>query len=87
LASGRAKVIEKQGRKNMEQVKLFTARGHDVLLEYEPETADMQEVNAAIDQLERQHAGKAFSLSTGERVETVTPETRDVTIIRPIAGG
>lgn len=71
----------------MEQVKLFSASGHDVLLEYDPATADMAEVNATIDQLERTYAGKAFSLTSGERVETVTPETREVTIIRPIAGG
>ena len=71
----------------MEQVKMFSSTGHDVLLEYDPATADMQEVNAAIDQLETQHHGKAFSLTTGERVETVTPDTREVTIIRPIAGG
>jgi len=71
----------------MEQVKVFSSNGHDVLLEYDPATADMTEVNAAIDQLEKQYGGKAFSLTTGERVETVTPETREVTIIRPIAGG
>jgi len=71
----------------MEQVKLFSPGGHDVLLEYDPATANMAEVNAAIDQLEKQFSGKAFSLATGERVETVTPETQDVTIIRPIAGG
>lgn len=71
----------------MEQVKLFSSSGHDVLLEYDPATADMAEVNAAIDQLEKQSGGKAFSLTTGERVETVTPETREVTIIRPMSGG
>lgn len=71
----------------MEQVKLFSQRGHDCLLEYDPATADMQEVNEAIDQLERTYGGKAFSLESGERVETVTPDTKEVTIIRPIAGG
>ena len=71
----------------MEQVKMFSNRGDDVLLEYDPATADMAEVNKAVDELEKQHGGKAFSLSSGERVETVTPDTRDVTIIRPIAGG
>lgn len=71
----------------MEQVKLFSSSGHDVLLEYDPATADMAEVNKAIDELEHQQGGKAFSLATGERVETVTPETKEVTIIRPMAGG
>ena len=71
----------------MEQVKLFSARGHDVLLEYDPATADMAEVNKTVDELEKQFSGRAFSLSSGEPVETVTPETRDVTIIQLIAGG
>ncbi len=71
----------------MEQVKLFSQRGHDCLLEYDPATADMKEVNKTIDRLEKTYSGKAFSLASGERVETVTPETKDVTIIRPIAGG
>lgn len=70
-----------------QQVKLFSPSGHDVLLEYDPATADMTEVNEAIDKLEKDHGGKAFSLTSGERVETVTPDTREVTIIRPIAGG
>jgi len=72
---------------SMEQVKLFSARGHDVLLEYDPATADMKEVNEAVDKLEKQFSGKAFSMSTGERVETVTPDTRDLLIVQPIAGG
>lgn len=71
----------------MEQVKLFSSSGHDVLLEYDPATADMAEVNAAIDTLEKQYGGKAFSLATGERTEKVTREDSEVTIIRPMAGG
>lgn len=70
-----------------QQVKMFSSRGDDVLLEYDPATADMAEVNAAIDQLEKQTGAKAFSLATGERVETVTPDTKDVSLIRPFAGG
>ena len=71
----------------MEQIKRFSSGGDEVLLEYDPATADMKEVNNALDQLEKQFAGKAFSLATGERVEQITPETRDVTIINQIAGG
>jgi hypothetical protein len=70
-----------------QEVKLFSSSGHDVLLEYDPATADMKEVNAAIDKLEREYGGKAFSLTSGERVETVDRETSEVTIIRPMAGG
>ncbi|HEX8838451.1 MAG TPA: hypothetical protein VF748_16025 [Candidatus Acidoferrum sp.] len=71
----------------MEQIKVFSSRGDDVLLEYDPATADMNEVNAALDKLEESVAGRAFSMATGEAVEIVTPETRDTVIIRPIAGG
>ena len=71
----------------MEQIKLFSSRGHDVLLEYDPETADMKEVNETLSKLEKQFSGKAFSLVTGERVEKITPETRETVIIQPIAGG
>ena len=70
-----------------QQVKLFSSRGHDVLLEYDPATADMKEVNAALDKLEAHYHGKAFSLSSGAPVDTVTPEGRDIAIIHPIAGG
>lgn len=71
----------------MQQVTVFSMRGDDVLLEYDPVTADMDEVNATIDKLEKEMGGRAFSLATGEAVDRVTPETRDVTILRPIAGG
>lgn len=70
-----------------QEVTIFSAAGHDVLLEYETETADMKEVNRVVDELEKSVGGKAFSLATGEAVDHVTPETRDVTIVRPIAGG
>lgn len=71
----------------MEQIKLFSARGHDVLLEYDPAAADMDEVNETLDKLEARYAGRAFSMCSGEPVETVTPETKEVVIVQPIAGG
>ncbi len=70
-----------------QQVTMFSAKGDDVLLEYDPETADMAEVNAAVEKLTKEVGGRAFSLATGEAVEKITTETRDVTIVRPIAGG
>jgi hypothetical protein len=71
----------------MEQVKMFSTRGDDVLLEYDPVTANMDEVNGFVDRLERETGGRAFSLATGEVVDRVTPDTRDVTIIQPRQGG
>lgn len=69
------------------EVKMFTSRGDDTLLSYDPATANMEEVNAAIDKLEKEAGGRAFDLATGNAVERVTPETGDVLIVRPIAGG
>ena len=71
----------------MEQVKMYSQRGHDVLLDYDPATADMKEVNRVVDSLEAQTGGRAFADNTAEAVSRITPETGDVTIIRPIAGG
>lgn len=69
------------------QVKMYSSRGHDVLLEYDTETANMTEVNTFVDRLEEQFGGRAFSDKTSEVVNKITPETGDVTFVRPIAGG
>lgn len=71
----------------MAQVKMYSAKGHDVLLDYDPATADMKEVNAVVDRLEKETGGRAFADNTAEAVERITPETGDVTVVRPIAGG
>lgn len=69
------------------QVKMYSSRGDDVLLEYDPATANMDEVNAAVDKLTKDVGGRAFSDNTSLAVDRINPETGDVTIIRPIAGG
>lgn len=71
----------------MEQVKMFSVRGDEVMLEYDPATADMEEVNKFVDKLERETGGRAFSMLTGEPVYNITPETREVVIVQPRAGG
>jgi hypothetical protein len=71
----------------MAQVKMFSARGDDVLLDFDPATADMKEVNATIDRIEKESGGRAFDMNTGDAVEKVGPTTGDVLIVRPIAGG
>ena len=69
------------------QVKMYSTRGHDVLLEYDTDTANMKEVNAFVDNLEKTMGGRTFSDATNEVVNKITPETGDVTFVRPIAGG
>ena len=71
----------------MKQVKMFSAGGDDVLLEFDPTTADMKEVNAFVDKLEKDSGGRAFDMHTGKAVEKVGPTTGDVLVVRPIAGG
>jgi hypothetical protein len=71
----------------MAQVKMYSVRGHDVLLDYDPATADMKDVNAFVDDLEKQTGGRTFADNTATVVDKITPETGDVTVIRPIAGG
>ncbi len=71
----------------MKQVKMFSAGGDDVLLEFDPTTADMKEVNAFVDKLEKESGGRAFDMDTGKAVEKVGPTTGDVLVVRPIAGG
>ena len=71
----------------MEQIRMFSARGHDVLLEYDPATASMEEVNQVVDRIVKETGGKAFSFATGEQVTRITPDTQDVHIVTPIAGG
>jgi hypothetical protein len=61
-------------------------KGEHVLFEYDPTVADMDLVNREIDSLERKY-GRAFSKVTGDAVDKVTPDTRDISIIRPLAGG
>jgi hypothetical protein len=69
------------------EVKLWCERGDDVLYTYDPATANMSEVNEMIDNLEREHAGRAFDITTGEAVEKATRDTQDVSIVRQQAGG
>lgn len=68
-------------------VRAFSASGDTTYLEYNTETADMQEVNAFVNSLEAQLGGRAFDFSTGEAVDKVTPEIREVMIVRGLAGG
>ena len=70
----------------MEQVKMFSVRGDDVLLEYDPATADMDEVNKLVDNYEKQTGGRAFSMATGDVIKKITPDTTDVVILRPMPG-
>ena len=65
----------------------FSSAGDKTLLEYDPATADMQEVNKVIAEYEAQTGAQPFDMATGERLEKVTREQNEVLMVHPIAGG
>lgn len=71
----------------MSKVKIVSGKGDEVLLDYDPQTTNMSEVNTYIKNLEKQTGGRTFSERTGDLVTKVDRETGDVLHIRPIAGG
>ncbi len=69
------------------KIQTFSSHGDRTLLEYDLETADMDEVNRVIAEYEVKTGAQPFDMATGERIEKVTSEQREVLMVRPIAGG
>ncbi len=65
----------------------FSSHGDTTLLEYDPTTADMEEVNKVIGEYEAKTGAQPFDMATGERLEKVTREQNAVLMVHPIAGG
>jgi len=65
----------------------FSSHGDTTLLEYDPATAEMEEVNRVIAEYESKTGALPFDLATGERIGKVTSEQREVLMVHPIAGG
>jgi hypothetical protein len=65
----------------------FSSHGDITLLEYDPATADMEEVNKVIAEYEAKTGAQPFDIATGERLEKVTREQNEVLMVHPIAGG
>jgi hypothetical protein len=65
----------------------FSSDGDKTLLEYDPATADMEEVNKMIAEYEAQTGAQPFDMAAGERLEKVTREQNEVLMVHPIAGG
>ena len=65
----------------------FSSRGDKKLLEYDPATADMEEVNKLIAEYEVKTGAQPFDMASGERIERVTREQNEVLMVQPIAGG
>jgi len=65
----------------------FSSQGDVMILEYDPATADMEEVNRVIAQYEAKTGAQPFDVETGERIERVTRAQNEVLLLHPIAGG
>jgi hypothetical protein len=65
----------------------FSSHGDTMFLEYDPATADMEEVNKLIAEYEAKTGAQPFDMATGERLEKVTREQNEVLMVHPIAGG
>jgi hypothetical protein len=65
----------------------FSTLGDTTLLEYDPATADMNEVNRVIAEYEAKTGAQPFDMATGERLSKVTTAQREVLMVHPIAGG
>ena len=65
----------------------FSSHGDTTLLEYDPATADMDEVNSVIAEYEAKTGAQPFDMASGGRIEKVTREQNEVLMVHPIAGG
>ena len=65
----------------------FSPHGDTTLLEYDPATADMEEVNKLIAEYEAKTGAQPFDMATGELLERITREQNEVLMVHPIAGG
>ena len=75
-------------RSNMKaRILKFSSEGDTTILEYDPATADMAEVNRVIAEYEAKTGAQPFDMATGERVEKITREQNEVLMVHPIAGG
>ena len=88
LLSRRKPKLILRRRPNMNaKVVTFSSRGDTTLLEYDPATADMEEVNRVIAEYEAKTGAQPFDMATGERIDKVTRDQNEVLMVHPIAGG
>lgn len=65
----------------------FSSVGDTTLLEYDPATTDMEQVNRLIAEYEAKTGAQPFDMATGEQLDKVTREQEEVLMVHPIAGG
>ena len=72
---------------DMARILRFSSLGDTTILEYDPATADMDQVNRVIAEYERTTGAQPFDMATGERIDKVTRQQDEVVMIHPVAGG
>jgi hypothetical protein len=65
----------------------LSSHGDTTLLEYDPATADMEEVNRVIAEYGAKTGAQPFDTATGERIQKVTRDQNEVLMVHPITGG
>src|SRR5437763_14036066 len=65
----------------------FSSQGDTTILDYDPATADMDEVNRVIAEYEAQTGAQRFDIATREVIEKFTRAHNEVLMVHPIAGG
>ena len=64
----------------------FSWQRDTTLLEYDPATADMKEVNRMIAKYQAKTGAQPFDVAAGEHLKEVTRAQNDVLMVHPIAG-
>lgn len=68
-------------------IRVFDGTGDTILKEYDPQTADMKEINDYIHGLEESMHARAFDLNTGNAIDEVTKENTDTAMLPQWCGG
>jgi hypothetical protein len=69
------------------QIAKWNTKGDDIVRIYDDETADLEEVDQYIHDLEKTMGVRAFDSVTGEVIEKLTRENSNVDLVPQMAGG
>src|SRR5215475_12487670 len=83
ITSGNQKLTSLRRQNMNARILTFSSRGDTTLLEYDLATADMEEVNRVITEYETKTGAQPFDMATGERIEKVTRQQKEVLMVHP----
>lgn len=69
------------------EISKWNRHGDELLRVYDPEIADMEEVNRYVHSLEHEMSARAFDSGTSEVIDKVTKETSGIIMVPQMAGG